>query len=173
MKRVFMVVCFFLLVSMGYSQVEGWVRVESQSYSYSCSLPAEPKREKKELNGVHVEKLQYSDVANVFGVVVSDFSGVGVNFANYDNSEYYQAMKQASLVTGDAILVSEQSVAYKNMLGKEIVYTLMVKGKEYTYYKRFFFRNHLVYQLVIGGPSRLKKLLLDKKDLFFNSLNFE
>jgi hypothetical protein len=59
------------------------------------------------------------------------------------------------------------------MLGKEIEYTQLVGNLEYTYYKRFFFRGKYVYQIAIGGPSKLKQLLNDKKNFFFNTFEFD
>ena len=69
------------------------------------------------------------------------------------------------MVSNGTILLEERSVAYQKMLGKEIEYTQMVGKHEYTYFKRFFFRGKYIYQIAIGGPSRMKRILLDKMTL--------
>ncbi|MFA8434156.1 MAG: hypothetical protein ACEPOZ_06540 [Marinifilaceae bacterium] len=168
---LFLLISFWCFAGMG--QGVEWVNVHSEKSKIKFKVPGQVQRDTSNMDGVKVEKFQYRDVANIFGVIASDFSAVGIDFSKSDNQEFYESMKQGSLVTSDAILVSEQTIAYKRMLGKEIKYTLLVKGKEYTYYKRFFFRGNFVYQVAIGGPTRMQNLLLDKKDLFFNSLEFE
>jgi len=158
--------------SIAHAQVE-WVKTHSEKSKISFDLPDTPNLKNQELNGIKSEVYSHRDATSIYGVVASDFSGVGVDFNHSDPTQYYQQMKEGSLVSSDALLISEQGVAYQKMIGKEIIYTMLVGKQEFTYYKRFFFRGHFIYQLTIGGPSRMKQILLDKKMIFFNSIQFE
>ena len=171
--RYLAAICLIWLFSQSSICAQEWQKITSAKSPLSFSLPGVAQHHDKELNGVKVEEFQFRDLVTVFGVVVSDFSAVGVDFSHTDTQEYYQAMKESTLVADEARLISEQSVVYHRLLGKEIHYTLNVKRKEYTYFKRFFFRGPFIYQLVIGGPTRMQEVLLDKKDLFFNSVEFK
>ena len=171
MKRVYISVLVLFCTLSAFSQVE-WKEIKSENSKISFKLPEKPIVEKKKLGEINIEVYSYRDAVNVYGIVASDFSGTGLDFTYSDPGEYYEEMKEGSLVTGDALLKSEQAVAYKKMLGKEIVYTQMVGKHEYTYFKRFFFRGKFIYQIAIGGPSRMKKILLDKKRIFFNTIEF-
>ncbi len=150
-----------------------WTKTKSEKSKISFELPETPYIRNQQLNGIKSEVFSFRDVANIYGIVASDFSGIDVDFNHTDPSEYYKQMKEGSLLSSDAILVSEQSVSYQRMLGKEIIYTMLVGKHEYTYIKRFFFRGNFIYQITIGGPTRMKQLLLDKKQIFFNSIQFE
>ncbi len=172
MRKILALLLLLILLSSAVSAQSVWVKFVSEKSKISFELPENPIVQEKELNGIKIEVFSYKDLATVFGVVASDFSGVGLDFTYSDPTEYYQEMKEGSLVTGDAILISENSVAYQKMLGKEIVYTQLVGKHEYTYYKRFFFRGKFIYQIVIGGPSRMKQFLIDKKNLFFDTVEF-
>lgn len=170
-KIIILFVAVFSFASVKATQND-WIKSVSEKSKISFELPEAPYLQTKDLNGIYTEIYSYKDAANVYGIVASNFSSLGVDFSYSDPSDYYHEMKSGSLVTGDAILISEESVPYQKMLGKEIVYTQLVHGHEYTYYKRFFFRGKFIYQITIGGPSRMKQLLIDKKSLFFNSLQF-
>lgn len=172
MNKLLTLLIIFLSSVISVSAQSDWITTESQKSKISFRLPDRPIFQEKELNGITIEVYSYKDVANVYGIVASDLTAVGMDFTYSDPTEYYNEMKEGSLVTGNAILILERSVAYKKMLGKEIVYTQLVGKHEYTYYKRFFFRGKYVYQIAIGGPSRMKQVLLDKKDLFFNTIKF-
>ncbi|NOU60552.1 hypothetical protein [Marinifilum caeruleilacunae] len=171
--RKFLLIC--LLGIATFSNVlaqEDWKKIESEKSKISFSIPDQPIIQNKELNNISIEVFSFKDAVTVFGVVASDFSKLGLDFTYSDPSEYYEEMKQGSLVSGGSILIGERSVAYQKMLGKEIEYTQMVGKHEYTYFKRFFFRGKYIYQIAIGGPSRMKRILLDKKNLYFNSIDF-
>lgn len=159
------------LINSASAQID-WLTSKSVESKISFDLPEKPFVQRKEINGISVEVFSYKDAVTVFGIVASNFSGVGLDFTHSDPTEYYKEMKEGSLVRGNSALISENSIAYKRMLGKEIVYTQMVGKHEYTYYKRFFFRGKFIYQIAIGGPSRMKQLLLDKKNLFFSTIEF-
>lgn len=173
MKNIYtLILLHFLLVSSLSAQVD-WIKAGSDKSKISFELPENPIVQDKELNGIKIEVFSYKDASTVFGVVASDFSAVGLNFTYSDPTEYYQEMKEGSLVTGNTILISENSIAYQKMLGKEIVYTQLVGNLEYTYYKRFFFRGKFIYQIAIGGPTKMKQFLIDKRNLFFNTFEFK
>jgi len=172
MKRlIYTVIALLCAYSTVLAQAE-WETISSEKSKISFTMPEQPIVQSKQLSSIEIEVFSYKDAVSVFGVVASDFSKLGLDFTYSDPTEYYEEMKEGSLVTGDAILISEQAVAYQKMLGKEITYTQMVGRHEYTYYKRFFFRGKYIYQIAIGGPSRMKSILLDKKNLYFNSLMF-
>jgi hypothetical protein len=151
---------------------DDWKKIVSDKSKISFTIPDQPIVQDKELNGISIEVFSFRDAVTVFGVVASDFSELGLDFTYSDPSEYYEEMKEGSLVSGGSILIGERSVPYQKMLGKEIEYTQMVGKHEYTYFKRFFFRGKYIYQIAIGGPSRMKRILLDKKNLYFNSIEF-
>ena len=166
-----LLVVFIFFMSSASAQID-WLRSKSIESKISFDMPEAPFVQRKEMNGINVEVFSYKDAVTVFGVVASNFSAVGLDFTHSDPTEYYREMKEGSLVSGNADLISEHSIAYKRMLGKEIVYTQMVGEHEYTYFKRFFFRGKFSYQIAIGGPSRMKQLLIDKKNLFFSTIEF-
>jgi hypothetical protein len=172
MRKIFTLLVLLILVSPVAFAQSDWVKSGSVKSKISFELPENPIVQNKELNGIKIEVFSYKDAATVYGVVASDFSGVGLDFTYSDPTEYYQEMKEGSLLTDNAVLISETSVAYQKMLGKEIVYTVLVREHEYTYYKRFFFRGKFIYQIAIGGPSRMKQFLNDKRNLFFNTVEF-
>jgi len=172
MKYPFSVlVVFTFFISSAFAQID-WLTSKSIESKISFDMPEAPFVQSKEMSGISVEVFSYKDAVTVFGIVASNFSGVGLDFTHSDPTEYYREMKEGSLVRGNADLISEHSIAYKRLLGKEIVYTQMVGKHEYTYFKRFFFRGKFSYQIAIGGPSRIKQLLIDKKNLFFSSIDF-
>jgi hypothetical protein len=170
-KRIYISILVLFCSLSAFAQVE-WKEIKSDNSKISFKLPEDPSIQKKKLAEIDIEVFSYRDDLNVYGIVASDFSKTGLDFTYTDPTEYYEEMKEGSLVTGDALLISEKSVSYKKMLGKEIVYTQMVGRHEYTYYKRFFFRGKFIYQIAIGGPSSAKKILFDKKKYFFNTLEF-
>jgi hypothetical protein len=170
-KFLLLFVLAFMWVNNVMAQEE-WKKIESEQSKISFSVPDQPIVQNKELNGIAIEVFSFKDAVTVFGVVASDFSKLGLDFTYSDPSEYYQEMKEGSLVSAGTILINERSVAYHKMLGKEIEYTQMVGKHEYTYFKRFFFRGKFIYQIAIGGPSRMKRILIDKKNIYFNSVEF-
>ncbi|PKQ62480.1 hypothetical protein BZG02_12185 [Labilibaculum filiforme] len=173
MRKIYLLIGLLISILPSVFAQNDWVKTISEKSKISFDLPENPMMQTKDLNGIKIEVFSYKDAATVFGVVASDFSGVGLDFTYSDPTEYYQEMKEGSLVTGNAILILESSVPYQKMLGKEIIYTQLVGEHEYTYYKRFFFRGKFIYQIAIGGPSRMKQFLVDKKDLFFNTIDFK
>ncbi len=170
--RVLSFVLLFSICSTGFAQLD-WVKTKSEKSKISFDLPETPNVRNQELNGITSEVFSHRDAANIYGIVASNFSILNLDFDHSDPTEYYNQLKEGSLLSSDARLISEQSVSYKRMLGKEIIYTMMLGNLEYTYFKRFFFKGHFIYQIAIGGPTRMKQVLLDKKQIFFNSIQFE
>ncbi len=170
MRKLIVVIIIMCSFSFSKAQIK-WEKIVSEKSKISFSLPGKPYIQNKEMNDIQTEVFSFRDASTVFGIVASDFSSKNFNFNNSDYTEFYEQMKASSL-RHTSKLVVEHAIPYQQMLGKEIVYTEMIGKKEYTYYKRFFFRNHYIYQVVIGGPSRIKQVLLDKKRLFFNSVVF-
>lgn len=172
MRKLIYVLVIILLSNASLLAQINWETVNSEKSKISFDMPGEPIVQNKQLSNILIQVYSYKDATSVYGIVASDFTKLGLDFRHSDPTEYYEEMKAGSLVSGDAILISEQAVAYQKMLGKEIIYTQLVGRHEYTYYKRFFFRGKYIYQIAIGGPSRMKKILIDKKNLYFNSLVF-
>ncbi len=170
--RILSFLVLFSICSTAFAQLD-WVRTKSLKSKISFELPEAPYLRNQELNGITSEVFSHRDAANIYGIVASDFSGLDLDFNHSDPTEYYNQLKEGSLLSSDARLISEQAVSYKRMLGKEIVYTMMVGKLEFTYFKRFFFKGEFIYQIAIGGPTRMKQVLLDKKQIFFNSIQFE
>tara|TARA_R110001583_G_scaffold1342_2_gene11021 strand:+ start:17370 stop:17906 length:537 start_codon:yes stop_codon:yes gene_type:complete len=170
--RILSFVVLLSICTTGFAQLD-WVKIKSEKSKISFELPETPNLRNQELNGITSEVFSHRDAANIYGIVASNFSGLELDFDHSDPTEYYNQLKEGSLLSSNARLISEQSVSYKRMLGKEIVYTLMVENLEYTYFKRFFFKGQFIYQIAIGGPTRMKQVLLDKKQIFFNSIQFE
>lgn len=169
--RILSLLVFLSICSTGFAQID-WLKTKSEKSKISFELPEIPNVRNQELNGITSEVFSHRDAANIYGIVASNFSILNLDFNHSDPTEYYNQLKEGSLLSSDARLISEQSVSYKKMLGKEIIYTMMVGNLEYMYFKRFFFKGHFIYQITIGGPTRMKQVLLDKKQIFFNSIEF-
>ena len=170
--KAFSFIILLSICSTSFAQLD-WVRTKSDKSKISFELPETPYIRTQEFNGISSEIFSHRDAANIYGIVASDFSGLNLDFTHSDPTEYYTQMKEGSLLSSDTRLISEQSISYKRLLGKEICYTMMLKNLEYTYFKRFFFKDQFIYQITIGGPTRMKQVLLDKKQIFFNSIQFE
>lgn len=67
----------------------------------------------------------------------------------------YEQLRNGSVDMESAILKNEQTIPYENMLIKEIEYSIIKDKYEMTYFKRFIFRDKMVYQITIGGKTRL------------------
>lgn len=170
--RILSFVVLFSICLTGFAQID-WVKTKSEKSKISFKLPEVPNIRNQELNGITSEVFSHRDAANIYGIVASNFSNLNLDFNHSDPTEYYNQMKKGSLLSEDIKLISEQGVSYHKMIGKEITYTMMIDNIEYTYFKRFFFKGHFIYQIAIGGPTRMKQVLLDKKQIFFKSIQFE
>lgn len=84
----------------------------------------------------------------------------------------YEQLRNGSVDMESAILKNEQTIPYENMLIKEIEYSIIKDKYEMTYFKRFIFRDKMVYQITIGGKTRLLDILKKEREIFFNSIYF-
>ena len=126
MRNILMIFVFIIVGTTHVSAQVEWKNIESEKSHIKFSVPEQPIVQNKDLNGISIEVFTYKDAVTIFGVVASDFSKVGIDFSYSDPTEYYEEMKEGSLVSGNTILIGERAVAYQKMLGKEIEYTQMV-----------------------------------------------
>lgn len=124
-------------------------------------------------NGILSHIYQTKDLTCVFGVVCSDFSNSPIKITDETTPVIYEQMRQGSLNMETAILKDEKTIPYENMLIKEIEYSVLKDNYEMTYFKRFIFRDNMVYQLSIGGRSRHREYILKGREIFFNSVQFK
>ena len=106
-------------------------------------------------------------------MVCSDFSNSPLKITDETTPLIYEQMRQASVGMESAILKDEKTVPYDNMLIKEIEYSIIKDNYEMTYFKRFIFRDNMVYQISIGGRSRHREYILKGREIFFNSIQFK
>lgn len=149
-----------------------WQRIQTEQH-ISFLFPNNVQKLHKEINGIHSYIYQTKDLTCVFGVVCSDFSNQKISFSDPDNIlAIYEQLKKGSIDMETAILKNEQTVPYENMLIKEIEYSIIKDKYEMTYFKRFIFRNNIVYQITIGAKTRHLDILKEEREIFFNSLSF-
>lgn len=151
---------------------EEWQRVETP-YSISFLLPNSPQKLTKETNGILSEVYQTKDLTCVFGVVCSDLSKSPVKLTEQNAQDFYEQMRKGSLSVETAILKDEKTIPLENMLVKEIEYSIIKDNYQMTFFKRFIFRDNMVYQISIGGRSRHRSMLLAAREIFFNSVQFK
>lgn len=108
----------------------------------------------------------------MFGVVCSDFSKQPIEMNQTDALALYEELRNGSVDMETAILKNETTVPFDGMLIKEIEYSIIKDNYEMTYFKRFIFRDKMVYQITIGGRTRLMDILKEEREIFFNSVNF-
>lgn len=160
----------FSFLTMFSPDKDQWIQTNSDSSKISFKMPIKHQRLEKELNGIQSEVFQTKDLTCVYGIVASKFKNA--NFSNQPVEQIYKAMKDGSLLEKSATLISENSLAYKRMLIKEIKYSVIREKKEYIYYKRFIFRKSFAYQISIGALHRHINELEANKKIFFNSIDF-
>lgn len=164
-----------LLLIFSFLPVSGselWKRTDTKEH-ISFLLPNTVQSLKQENNGIISHIYQTKDLTCVFGVVCSDFSNSPVILTDETAPVIYEQMKQGSLNINTAILKDEKTVPYENMLIKEIEYSILKDNYEMTYFKRFIFRNNMVYQISIGGRSRHREYIIKGREIFFNSIQFK
>lgn len=152
------------------AQDKGWIEHKSEESKISFKFPNKVQVLNKELNGIKSQVFQTKDLTCVLGIVASKFEKY--DFSHEPIADIYKEMKEGSLIDKSAVLLNEHSTIYKRMLVKEIKYSIFYKKMEYTYYKRFIFRGHYIYQISIGAMNRHTKELEAKKEKFFNSITF-
>ncbi|WP_251621245.1 hypothetical protein [Odoribacter lunatus] len=150
---------------------ELWKRTETEEH-ISFLFPNAVQSLTQETNGIRSRIYQTKDLTCVFGVVCSDFSNSPLPITDETAPIIYEQMRQASVGMETAILKDEKTVPYDNMLIKEIEYSILKDNYEMTYFKRFIFRDNMVYQLSVGGRSRHREYILKAREIFFNSIQF-
>lgn len=154
-----------------FPQSGGWQRIET-GQRISFLFPNGAQHLKKETNGILSDIYQTKDLACVLGVVCSDFSNQKIGLNRENTLALYEQLKNGSVDMETAILKNERTVPYENMLIKEIEYSIIKDNYEMTYFKRFIFRENMVYQITIGARTRLLDILQKERDIFFNSVYF-
>lgn len=154
-----------------FPQSGGWQRIET-GQGISFLFPNGAQHLKKETNGILSDIYQTKDLACVLGVVCSDFSNQKIELNRENTLALYEQLKNGSVDMETAILKNERTVPYENMLIKEIEYSIIKDNYEMTYFKRFIFRENMVYQITIGARTRLLDILQKERDIFFNSVYF-
>lgn len=149
-----------------------WKRTDTQQH-ISFLFPNTVQSFTQENNGILSHIYQTKDLTCVFGVVCSDFSNSALQVTDETAPLIYEQMRRASVGMESAILKDEKTVPYDNMLIKEIEYSIIKDNYEMTYFKRFIFRDNMVYQLSVGGRSRHREYILKGRDVFFNSIQFK
>lgn len=166
-----LIIKLLFLLSVLLPQSDGWQRIETDQ-GISFLFPNRAQHLKKETNGVISDIYQTKDLACVLGVVCSDFSNQQIELNRENTLALYEQLKNGSVDMETAILKNERTVPYENMLIKEIEYSIIKDKYEMTYFKRFIFRDNIVYQITIGGRTRLLDILQKEREIFFNSVYF-
>lgn len=151
---------------------ELWKRTDTKEH-ISFLFPNTVQSLTQESNGIVSHIYQTKDLTCVFGVVCSDFSNSPLKITAETTPLIYEQMRQASVGMESAILKDEKTVPYDNMLIKEIEYSIIKDNYEMTYFKRFIFRDNMVYQISIGGRSRHREYIQKGREIFFNSIQFK
>ncbi len=162
----------FLFLTLMLPQSSTWQRVDTDQH-ISFLFPNKAQILKQVTGGIPSRIYQTKDLVCVLGVVCSDFSTRKINLNPENTLVLYEELKKGSLSVKTAILKDEKTIPYDNMLIKEIEYSVIKDNGEMTYFKRFIFRDNMVYQIAIGGKSRYRDLILKEREIFFNSLLFE
>lgn len=160
-------ICFTSLVS---AQEKEWLKHSSEESKIDFKMPNIIQLINKSNNGIKSQVFQTKDLTCIYGIVASKFENQ--NFSEQPIDEIYKEMKSGSLLEDAAIFESEQTFVYQKMLIREIKYTTLHKGMEYTYYKRFVFRGSFIYQISIGAATRHTQELEALKEIYFNSIKF-
>ncbi len=151
---------------------ELWKRIDTQEH-ISFLFPNTVQSLTQENNGIRSHVYQTKDLTCVFGVVCSDFSNSPLQITDETAPIIYEQMRKTSVGMESAILKDEKTIPYDNMLIKEIEYSIIKDNYEMTYFKRFIFRDNMVYQLSVGGRSRHREYILKGREIFFNSVQFK
>ena len=152
------------------AQEKEWIEHKSEESKISFKFPNKVQILNKELNGIKSQVFQTKDLTCIFGIVASRFEKY--DFSREPITDIYKEMKEGSLFDKTAVLLNEHSSIYNKMLVKDIKYSILHKKMEYTYYKRFIFRGHYIYQISIGAMNRHTNELEAKKEKFFNTITF-
>ena len=167
-----LIVKLLLALSFLSPQLQGWERIRTDQH-ISFLFPNKAQTFKQENGGFSSTVYQTKDLACVLGVVCTVFSDSKAEITPENALALYEELKKGSLEVKTAILKNEQTVPYENMLIKEIEYSVIKDEFEMTYFKRFIFRDNIIYQITIGGKTRHRDIVEREREIFFNSLLFE
>lgn len=154
------------------SPSDEWIRVNGPDH-LSFLFPNHAQRLKKEIEGAQSWIFQTKNLTCVFGVVCTKLNTEKGTFKDLTVAQLYQQMKKETLTVESAVLKEEKNIPHKDMEIKEICYTITKDKDNMIYYKRFIFRNNCMYQIVIGGKSKLLNEILIQKEKFFHSVSFD
>ena len=166
-----LIIKLMLLLATLLPQNNGWQRIQTKQH-ISFLFPNKAQHIKNTTKGIPSDIYQTKDLACVFGVVCSDFSNQPVEMNQTNAVALYEQLRNGSVDMESAILKNEQTIPYENMLIKEIEYSIIKDKYEMTYFKRFIFRDKMVYQITIGRKTRLLDILKKEREIFFNSIYF-
>lgn len=166
-----LVIKFILMLSLLPPQQGNWQRIQTRNH-VNFLFPNHVQHITNYTKGVLSDIYQTKDLACVFGVVCSDFSKQPIEMNQTDALALYEELRNGSVDMETAILKNETTVPFDGMLIKEIEYSIIKDNYEMTYFKRFIFRDKMVYQITIGGRTRLMDILKEEREIFFNSVNF-
>lgn len=169
---LFKLLLIFSFLSASDNGNELWKRTDTKE-GISFLFPNTVQSFTQENNGIQSHVYQTKDLTCVFGVVCSDFSNSPLQITDETALLLYEQMRKASVNMESAILKDEKTVPYESMLIKEIEYSVIKDNYEMTYFKRFIFRDNMVYQLSVGGRSRHREYILKGREIFFNSIQFK
>ncbi|MGL5681990.1 MAG: hypothetical protein ACRDDZ_02910 [Marinifilaceae bacterium] len=175
MKKVLicLVFCVLSVLTVFGQRANNWQRVEDDKYKIAFSAPNKPEKVSRFSGKIPVVVYQTKNNIAVMGIVCSDFAQGGIQITGETTARLYEEMKAGSLEIPTAILKKEQTVPFNDMLVKEIEYTVISNRQEMTYFKRFIFRDGVVFQMTIGGRTRHRAQLEELKGMFFGSLSFK
>ncbi|MDL2231215.1 hypothetical protein LJB85_00555 [Porphyromonadaceae bacterium OttesenSCG-928-L07] len=163
-----LLICLFVYAPI----TDTWKRTETDQH-ISFLMPYTPEKFSRTIGGMESFVYQTKDETCVFGIVCTDFSKGKVPLTNESVLQLYEQLRIGSLSVETAILKGEKTVEYAKMLIKEIEYSVIKDNNEMTYFKRFIFRDNMVYQISIGGRTRHWDIILEEKEIFFNSIYFK
>lgn len=164
-----LIVKLLLLIVSVFPQDSRWQRITTDQH-ISFLFPNNVQELKQNTGEIPSRVYQTKDLTCVFGVVCSDFSAMSLDQNNV--LLLYEQLKKGSLDIKTAILKDEKTIPYEGMLIKEIEYSIIKDNFEMTYFKRFIFRDNMVYQITIGGRTRHSDILKREREIFFNSITF-
>lgn len=151
---------------------EEWIRIKGDQH-ISFLFPSKGQHFKKNVGEIPSWIFQTKNITCVFGVVCTRLTKEKGQLDSYTLQQLYTRMRKESVAMPTARLKNEKTIPNKNMDIKEICYTIMKDNHEMTYYKRFIFRDNCMYQITIGGPTRLIREIEFQKEKFFNSIQFK
>lgn len=153
------------------STSDEWIRVKGPDH-LSFLFPNHAQRLKKEIEGAQSWIFQTKNLTCVFRRRMYEIE--------YGKRDIQRPYRNAIVPTNEKRDPTmeigrperRKNIPHKDMEIKEICYTITERQGNMIYYKRFIFRNNCMYQIVIGGKSKLLNEILIQKEKFFHSVSF-